>query len=214
MEDAGKQAVGALDFGSADLANVQETVTREFSLMLDGVLPLVFISLFLFCVLYSYSKAKTGEAGKSGANWPKISIWPSALRWALLPLLSAYALTHAFSAATVYFNTKVFNPSTFAYFEAMGVGRLTALTHAHLFAHATMYFILAVLVQFTSAGNFTKILAPLVALWAGVFDVFSWWGIKEVSTNFEWLSAINGSAFSIAFLMMSYALLREAFRKN
>jgi|GEM_PF-6992645 len=199
-----------LDFGSANLENVSEAASHVFDLWKDGVVPLSFIFLFFVCVGFSYAWFSRHKDELHAKNW-EISSWPIGVRLSLIPLLVAYALTHAFAAATVFYNTNIINPDSFVYFQSMGVGRLTALTHAHLFAHATMYFIIAMLVQFTRGGRFAKVLAPVIALWSGVFDVFAWWGIKEVSSNFQWLSAINGTLFSLSFLLMAFYILRDAF---
>ena len=201
-----------LDFGAAKLENVVEGATRPFSFLSDAVLPWGAVALFVLAIVFSVWIAKRSKAPEP--NWRPLSTWPLALRAALWPLLTAFALTHAFAAGSVYYTTKIANPSTEGYFADIGVGRLLSLSHAHLFAHATMYFLMALLVQFTRSGRFARLWAPILALWSGVFDVFSWWGLKEVSSRFEVLSAFCGSSFSLAFVLMSFAILRESLRKD
>ncbi len=204
-----------LNFDAATLENATTTTARPFSWASDAAYPALAVAAFALVLALSLLLAKRLEVRRaSGAKLlPVISSWPASLRVALLPLLAAYALTHALSAVSVYLNTRVANPSTLAYFEALGPGRLSSLSHAHFFAHATMYFLMAVLVQTTRSGFWTSTAAPLLALWAGVFDVFSWWGIKYLSPSYDVLSAICGSAFSISFLVMSGAILHSAFAK-
>lgn len=197
-----------LNFDSATLDNVATGVTRPFVVANDLVIPAAAILLFLLCIFLTVRCTKSSKQSFS-QSW-LISHWPAALKAALFPLLISYALTHAFSAGSVFYNTKVANPSTESYFQAMGVGRLLSLSHAHLFAHATMYFLLAALVQFTGRGRLVTVYAPLMALWAGVFDVVSWWGFKKVSPSFEVLSAMCGSLFSLGFLVMAFAILKSA----
>ncbi|MEO5668130.1 MAG: hypothetical protein ABIR96_08725 [Bdellovibrionota bacterium] len=205
----------ALNFDTAHLENATTGVTRPFDMTKDALLPYGATAFFLVLIAASYLWAKKNRAQSSSRELvPRISSWPVGLKLSLIPLLSAYALTHLFSAASVYYNTKVASPTTIAYFEAMGRGRLFSLTHAHLFAHATMYFLLAVLVQGTRRGPLVRVLAPIAALWAGVFDVFSWWGLKELSPSFEILSALSGISFSLGFVIMGFAIFCEIFSQD
>ena len=200
----------SLNFDSAHLENLTTELARKIDPLKDYLMPAFSVLLFFLAVFLSillFKKLKNNSVVEEKFLMAKI---PLPLRIAMLPLLIGYAFTHVFSAVAVFYNTNVVNPSTFLYFQSMGVGRLYSLTHAHLFAHATMYFVLAVLVQLTGAGFVFTVLAPLVALWAGVFDVFSWWGIKLISPNFEWLSIACGSLFSVSFLLMAFAILRSA----
>ena len=199
---------GQLNLEAANLENVTQGASRAFDLLKDGIAPVLGVALFIGCVVGAYRLL--GKDRSAGAHMPThllIHNWPQGLKVALLPLLIAFGLTHVFSAASVVYNTTVANPSTLSYFETMGVSRLFSLSHAHLFAHATMYFLMALLVQFTGRGSFCTVWAPNLALWAGIFDVVSWWGLKKLSPNFEALSAVCGASFSVSFLVMAYAIL-------
>jgi hypothetical protein len=77
-----------------------------------------------------------------------------------------------------------------------------------------MYFMMAVLVQMSEGCLWSMIVAPLLALWAGVFDVVSWWGVKTLSPHFEYLSVLTGMSFSLSFILMSYRILKSAFSKK
>jgi len=201
---------GPINLDAATLENAAVGATRVFHVWKDGVYPGLAVTLFLLFLagLISWSNRR-----QTVVVPPQLGIWawPLGLRAALVPLLLSYALTHAFSLASVYFNTKIANANTELYFQNLGLGRLYSLSHAHLFAHATMYFLLAVLVQFSARGRLVTVWAPLVALTAGIFDVVSWWGFKTLSPNFEVLSALTGTAFSASFLVMAYAILTAAF---
>ena len=91
------------------------------------------------------------------------------------------------------------------------MGRLSSLSHAHFFAHATMYLIMACLVQMTEGSKLSMVVAPLLALWAGIFDVVSWWGIKMLSPHFEYLAMLTGMSFSLSFLFMAFQILKSSF---
>ena len=199
-----------LNLNAATLDNLTQAVARDFDLLNDALLPAIAVLIFFSLVAMTIMWASKKEAKKVPAGL-EISNWPVALKLALIPLLVSYALTHLFSLGSVYYNTKVANGNSELYFQNLGIGRLFALSHAHLFAHATMYFLLATLVQFTGKNRFFTLWAPIVALWAGVFDVVSWWGYKKVSPEFEILSAFCGSSFSLGFLLMAFAILSSAF---
>ncbi len=200
----------SLNFDSAQLENAAVGATRAFDLIKDALLP--GLSLLLFVAAVVATALAVRRKSKGTANWRPISEWTPGAKIALVPLLASYFLTHVFAAASVYYNTKIANSSSEEYWTTLGVGRLFSLSHAHLFAHATMYFLLAILVQFTRRGGFFKAVLPAVALWAGVFDVVGWWGMKLVSPNFEIVSAATGSGFSVAFLIMTFAIFDEARR--
>ena len=55
------------------------------------------------------------------------------------------------------------------------------------------------------------VVAPLLALWAGIFDVVSWWGVKIFSPHFEYLAMLTGMSFSLSFILMAFQILKSAF---
>lgn len=200
----------ALNFNSAQLQNSSVEVARDFNFINDGLYPGFSIFLFFFCVWASVTWVNKNSIHKKDTFY-KIKNAPFLLKASLLPTLLAFALTHVFSAISVYYNTKIANPSTVLYFQAMGVGRLSSLSHAHFFAHATMYLIMAFLVQMAEGSKLSMVVAPLLALWAGIFDVVSWWGIKMLSPHFEYLAMLTGMSFSLSFLFMAFRILKSSF---
>ena len=202
-------ADSALNFNSAQLQNSSVELVRDFNFLNDAFYPGFSIFLFFFCVWASVTWVNKNSKNKKDTFY-KIKNDPSLLKASLLPTLLAFALTHVFSAISVYYNTKIVNPSTVLYFQAMGVGRLSSLSHAHFFAHATMYLIMAFLVQMTEGSKLSMVVAPLLALWAGIFDVVSWWGIKILSPHFEYLAMLTGMSFSLSFLFMATQILKSS----
>ncbi len=98
-----------------------------------------------------------------------------------------------------------------AYFAQMGVGKLIAFTHAHLFGFTTSFFIIGI--PFSLHFNRLKIyqwIFPL-GLAASLTDVMSWWGIKYVSPHFEYVTWWCGFVFSACYLWMLVALVRVLF---
>lgn len=203
----------SLDFSAASLQNSSVEVARQLDIFKDVFLPTLSILLFVGSVVLSVFWVRR-KAKENKNKFYKLKNAPDLLKVSLVPLLLAFTATHVFSAFSVYYNSKVLNPSTLVYFQNLGVGRLFALSHAHFFAHACMYFVMAVLVQMSEGCLWSMIVAPLLALWAGIFDVVSWWGVKMLSPHFEYLSILTGMSFSISFVLMSYQILKAAFSKN
>ena len=214
-------ADSSLNFNSAQLQNSSVEVAHEFQVFKDALLPGLGILAFVLSVWFSVvwvkkknlikKSQKKSQLRNDQIEFYQIKNAPALLKLSLLPTILAFALTHVFSAISVYYNTKIINPSTEIYFQALGVGRLSSLSHAHFFAHATMYFIMAVLVQMAEGCIFSTVVAPLLALWSGIFDVVSWWGIKLISPNFEYLSMLTGMSFSLSFIFMASRILKAAF---
>ncbi|RZU37062.1 hypothetical protein EV700_2929 [Fluviicoccus keumensis] len=98
-----------------------------------------------------------------------------------------------------------------AYFHQMGQGKLIAFTHAHLFGFTTSFFIIGI--PFSMHFNRLKIYQWVfpVGLAASLTDVASWWGIKYVSDNFEYITWWCGFVFSTCYGWMLIGLVRVLF---
>ena len=90
----------------------------------------------------------------------------------------------------------------------MSLGKLIAFTHAHLFGFTTSFFIVGIpfSLQFNHLKSYQWVFPAGLA--ASLTDVMSWWGIKFISINFEWVSIFCGITFSISYLWMLIGLLR------
>ncbi len=97
------------------------------------------------------------------------------------------------------------------YFHEMGVGKLIAITHAHLVGFTTSFFIIGI--PFSLHFKRLKIyqlIFPL-GLAASLTDIISWWGIKFVTSNFEYLTWWCGAVFSVCYIWMLIGLVRIIF---
>jgi hypothetical protein len=98
-----------------------------------------------------------------------------------------------------------------AYFHEMGLGKLIAITHAHLIGFTTSFFIIGI--PFSMHFKRLKIyqlIFPL-GLAASLTDIISWWGIKYVTSNFEYITWWCGAVFSICYIWMLIGLVRIIF---
>ena len=135
---------------------------------------------------------------------------PLSAKLALTLLLLIYAVTHVVAAITVYLDTRVVYATTAEYFRFLKAPRLSALTHAHLMAIATMDGIVAMFYAWTRRSG-ALACAVIAMTFVGVAgDIAAWWLIKYAGPGFEWMSIAAGIAFSLGFAVMALGLLRAA----
>jgi len=98
-----------------------------------------------------------------------------------------------------------------AYFQQMGIGKLIAFTHAHLFGFTTSFFIVGI--PFSLHFSRLKIYQWIfpIGLIASLTDIISWWGIKYVSPHFEYITWCCGLVFTVCYLWMLIGLVRVIF---
>lgn len=118
-----------------------------------------------------------------------------------------FGIAFVFGASEIWYQLRLHGSSE-AYFAQMSLGKLIAFTHAHLFGFTTSFFIIGIpfSLQFNHLWPYQWVFP--VGLSASVTDVMSWWGIKYLSTSFEWVSIFCGVMFSLSYLYMLVGLLR------
>lgn len=118
-----------------------------------------------------------------------------------------FGIAFAFGASEIWYQLRL-HGSAQAYFAQMSLGKLIAFTHAHLFGFTTSFFIIGIpfSLQFNHLWPYQWVFP--IGLSASLTDVASWWGIKFLSPNFEWVSIFCGILFSLSYLYMLIGLLR------
>lgn len=132
---------------------------------------------------------------------------PPAAKRGIAMAVVMFGVAFCFGASEIWYQLQL-HGSAEAYFAQMSLGKLIAFTHAHLFGFTTCFFIIGIpfSMQFNHIPAYQWIF-PL-GLSASVTDVISWWGIKYLSPNFEWVSMFCGLLFSVSYLWMLIGLLR------
>lgn len=133
--------------------------------------------------------------------------YPTGVKRGLAMALIMYGIAFAFGAIEAWYQVHM-NGSAEAYFANMSTGKLIAFTHAHLFGFTTSFLVIGV--PFSMQFNhlrYYQIIFP-IGLISALVDVMSWWGIKFVHPNFEYVSIFCGIMFSLSYLYMLVALLR------
>ena len=132
---------------------------------------------------------------------------PPAARRGIAMAAVLFGIAFCFGASEIWYQLQL-NGGTQAFFEQMSLGKLIVMTHAHLFGFTTSFFIIGIpfSLQFPHIRS-NQWVFP-VGLAASLTDVMSWWGIKYISGNFEYVSMFCGVLFSISYLWMLIGLLR------
>ncbi len=132
---------------------------------------------------------------------------PPAARRGIAMSAALFGIAFCFGASEIWYQLQL-NGGTQAFFEQMSLGKLIVMTHAHLFGFTTSFFIIGIpfSLQFPHIRSYQWVFP--VGLAASLTDVISWWGIKYISGNFEYVSMFCGILFSISYMWMLIGLLR------
>lgn len=132
---------------------------------------------------------------------------PPAAKRGIAMAVGMFGVAFCFGAAEIWYQLRI-HGSAEAYFAQMSLGKLIAFTHAHLFGFTTSFFIVGIpfSLQFNHIKTYQWVFPAGLA--ASFTDVASWWGIKFLSPNFEWVSMFCGIVFSVTYLWMLIGLLR------
>jgi hypothetical protein len=121
-----------------------------------------------------------------------------------------FGISFGFGGFEVYYQINL-HGSAENYFGEMGLGKLIAITHAHLVGFTTSFFLIGI--PFSLHFNRLRIyqyIFPL-GLAASLTDVASWWGMKFISPNFEYITWWCGAVFGISYTWMLIGLVRIIF---
>lgn len=132
---------------------------------------------------------------------------PPAAKRGIAMAVAIFGLAFCFGASEIWYQLTV-HGSAEAYFAQMSLGKLIAFTHAHLFGFTTSFFIVGIpfSMQFNHIQSYQWVFP--VGLSAALTDVVSWWGIKFLAPDFEYVSMFCGVLFSVTYVWMLIGLLR------
>jgi hypothetical protein len=199
-------ASGDLDFNSAAGQETQVAVSQQTAASPFWAWSLIALSIAAIAAAFYF-----GRESKIGSLSIDLFHFPFPAKLAISFLLFAFGLTHALAAITVYLDTRVVYSSAQEYFFYLKPARLTALSHAHLMAIATMDGIVSLFFAMRySSRNYGFSSAVITMTFIGIFgDVGSWWLTKYFGESFELLSMFTGIFFSLGFAVMSLAVFRD-----
>jgi hypothetical protein len=135
-------------------------------------------------------------------------------RFLTVPIVIGICLAALAGTTTVFYQTKIANPTVEEYFSFLNVAQLLVITHVHLFGYATMGYILWMLGRRQGAAAsrlFGTILG--LAVGAGILDILSWWGVRYLSPAVRFLTFAMGGAF-VGGIMFSGLMVLLACRRN
>lgn len=140
-----------------------------------------------------------------------IRLWafPASAKILITIVLFMFGLVHAFGLWDAYLQTHQVFESAEEYFGYMKVTKLISLSHPHLFGFALMYLLVGGLFILTTWSEAVKSFILAIPILSATFDVLSWWMIKMVSSDFEWLTIFTGVSFGTGFGVMALVILQE-----
>jgi hypothetical protein len=160
--------------------------------------------LLLFALCYGVYWFIPFEQAKATVS---LRVLPVAIRRGIAMASILFGFAFCFGAYTAHYQISL-SGSTESYFQNLATSKLIAMTHAHLFGFTTSFFIIGI--PFSMQFNHLKVYQWVfpVGLAASAVDVMSWWGIRLISPNFVYITALCGVLFSISYLWMLIGLLR------
>lgn len=179
------------------------TLDRPENFWLDIASPIGLI-LFFFLFLLAFRQIVKFTPHR---EYPLLHDYPTGVIRGIAMAVVFYGIAFAFGALEAYLQVQTYG-SSYAYFSAMSDEKIVAFTHAHLFGFTTSFLIIGVPFTLNFAHlKYYQWLLP-IGLTASAIDVASWWGIKYVSPNFEWVSIFCAALFTFSYGFMLIGLLR------
>jgi len=195
---------GTLDFGGVKATESQKVYSPTLMTALSV------LGIGLFALVIHLSAGFAAGLGEASAGLKLSGLAPS-YRLLIALMMVTFFCVQALGATDAYAQTHVVRESTLEYFQSLSRTRLCGMSHAHIFGYTVCYGFFAWAYLGTSASERAKCYVAAALIWAGLFDVASWWGIKEFSARFEWLSAATGATSASLSLFVAYAAIREMF---
>lgn len=197
-------ASGELDFSAAETTTTASLMPTSIA----TVLTLVLVALFLALV---YATGRWAAKRPGSGSWPSIDRFPGAARLLVGLVTLGLSVTQLVAIAAAYVQTQQAHESVWTYFQHLSEARLLGTSHAHLFGYTMLYGTLGLLLSFTSCKRDMQAMLVAAMLWAGPFDVLSWWALKLHSPRFEWLTSLCGMVAGTAALVAAALILKAAF---
>ena len=129
-------------------------------------------------------------------------------RFLCVPVVLGICLAAIAGTATVFYQTRVANPSIQEYFSFIKMGRLLVISHVHLFGYSTMGFVLYTIGRRQGAAERGHLgtLTGLTVI-AGIIDILSWWGVIYLSPLFRFITFVAGGMFVCGVLLSGLVVL-------
>ncbi|MFY9271230.1 MAG: hypothetical protein WAO55_15915 [Candidatus Manganitrophaceae bacterium] len=212
QEPSASSSSGELEFGEAPIPeeNIVKVERSEGSGRMWG------------WVLLSIASSVGGVAGISWMTIRRFSDrarlpltvagLPGSARIMLILVLLIFGLVHLFGMTTAYIMSQIVNASAAEYFFYMKIGKLTGMSHAHLFGMTVMHLVVAMAFLLTTVREPLKVILITATIAGSPVDIASWWLIKYVSPLFEALAFLGETTSEIGYLTMMVITLYQLWR--
>ena len=134
-------------------------------------------------------------------------------RFLAVPVVIGLCLAAAAGSGTVFYQTRIANPSVQEYFSFINIGRLLVISHVHFFGYSAMGVLMYTVGRRLGAASDPRFGTVLgLAIAAGILDILSWWGVIYVSPVFRFLTYVAGAGF-VSGIMLSGLMVLLACRR-
>lgn len=137
---------------------------------------------------------------------------PGSARVMFTLVLLIFGLVHLFGMTTAYIMSQIVNASAGEYFFYLKIGKLSWMTHAHLFGTMVMHLVVAAIFLLTNVRESRKVVLITATMLGSPIDIASWWLIKYVSPLFEALALAGEITSEAGFLTMTLISLYQLWR--
>lgn len=123
--------------------------------------------------------------------------------------LASMALNHAFGGWLAWEISHSAAGSAKEHFQYKNLIYLLRMSHQHAFGYGMMYAISGAVFLLSSWPDRLKAALVLAPFLGAMADLASWWMMKYLIGDYEWLSIAGGMIFSLGFALMTLRVLYE-----
>lgn len=205
-------AVGELEFGQVSVPEenvVQVAQSKTSGWMWGWVALSILTSVALVAGLSTVAIRRWGGRIRLPFG---IADLPASVRVMCTLALLVLGLVHLFGGVTAYIMSQVVNTSAEEYYFYMKIGKLSGVTHAHLFGTMLMHLVVAAVFVLTDVRESLKVVLITATMLGSPIDIASWWLIKYVSPLFEALAYTGEVTSQVGYLTMTLIALYQLWR--
>lgn len=134
---------------------------------------------------------------------------PFSAKLLISAFLVSMAVNHAFAG---WLSWEVANSAAGGakeHFQYKNLEHLLKISHQHAFGHGAMYFLTGAVFLLCSWREKVKAAIVLLPFAGAMTDLASWWLLKYLAGDYEWVSAAGGTLFSLGFSIMFFRIFYE-----
>ena len=140
---------------------------------------------------------------------PSLPRLPVSARLLITAFLVSMALNHLFAGGLAWQLSHSELGSIKEHFQYKDLIYLLRMSHQHAFGHGIIYALLGAVFLLSSWPEKLKAAIILTPFLGALLDLSSWWMLKYLAGDYEWLSIAGGIISSLGFAIMTLRILYE-----